>query len=84
MMCFVTQLIKSAPYGPALLTGRGQAHTPYLCGGLDDRVWAMPTRGKSGLFEATVPGNPRAEQSDGKRHRKQTTPHGRGQGEKVG
>jgi len=29
-------------------------------------------RGKSGLHGATVPGNARAEQSDGKRHRNQT------------
>ncbi len=32
-------------------------------------------RGKSGLPEAKVPGNARAEQSDGKRHRKQTSMH---------
>ncbi len=32
----------------------------------------QPVRGKSGLPEATVPGNARAEQSDGKRHRNET------------
>ena len=32
------------------------------------------SRGKSGLPEATVPGNARAEQSDGKRHRNETAP----------
>ncbi len=31
--------------------------------------------GKSGLHQDTVPGNARAEQSDGKRHREQTAPH---------
>ncbi len=48
-------------------------------------------RGKSGLQKATVPGNARAGQPDGKRHRKQTA-HSQvgqpkpavGKGEKVG
>ena len=31
-------------------------------------------RGKSGLHEDTAPGNARPEQSEGKRHRKQTAP----------
>lgn len=48
-------------------------------------------RGKSGLQKATVPGNARAGQPDGKRHRKQTASHQVGQpkpmwgkGERVG
>jgi len=32
-------------------------------------------RGKSGLQEVTVPGNARAGQPDGQRHRKHTAPH---------
>lgn len=42
------------------------------------------SRGKSGLPEATVPGNARAERSDGKRHRKQTALVRGGKGETVG
>jgi len=41
-------------------------------------------RGKSGLPEATVPGNARAGQPDGKRHRKQTAGSRTGKGETVG
>ena len=41
-------------------------------------------RGKSGLPEATVPGNARAGQPDGERHRKQTAFVRKGQGETVG
>jgi hypothetical protein len=44
--------------------------------GADGTVWQL--RGKSGLPEATVPGNARAERSDGKRHREQTAAHARG------
>ena len=40
-------------------------------------------RGKSGLPKATVPGNARAGQPDGKRHREETAPQ-RGKGETVG
>lgn len=41
--------------------------------------------GKSGLHEATVPGNARLGQPKGKRHRKETAPDViRGQGETVG
>ena len=44
-------------------------------GGPDGRLaWGTRPRGKSGLREATVPGNTRAGQPDGKRHRNQTTP----------
>jgi hypothetical protein len=35
---------------------------------------SWPGRGKSGLPEATVPGNARAGQPDGQRHREQTAP----------
>jgi hypothetical protein len=51
------------------------------------RVFALAKtwlRGKSGLPEAAVPGNARAEQSDGKRHRNETTLNFRGKGETVG
>lgn len=41
-------------------------------GGLDGREGACPLRGKSGLHKATVPGNARAGQLDGQRHREQT------------
>ncbi len=42
-------------------------------------------RGKSGLHKATVPGNARPGQPEGKRHRKQTAPEPiRGEGETVG
>ena len=41
-------------------------------------------RGKSGLQEAKVPGNARAGQPDGQRHRKQTAFVRKGQGETVG
>jgi len=40
-------------------------------------------RGKSGLPKATVPGNARAGQPDGKRHREQTACLRTGQGETV-
>ncbi len=40
-------------------------------------------RGKSGLHEATVPGNARAGKPDGKRHREQTAARRRGKGETV-
>ena len=33
---------------------------------------AYPSRGKSGLHEATVPGNARAGKPDGERHRNDT------------
>ena len=42
------------------------------------------SRGKSGLQEAKVPGNARAGQPDGKRHREQSAPVRRGKGETVG
>lgn len=43
------------------------ARSPAQCG-------QPGARGKSGLHEATVPGNARAGKPDGKRHRKQTAP----------
>jgi len=46
------------------------------------RLWAR--RGKSGLHKVTVPGNTRAEQSDGKRHREETALACKGKGETVG
>ena len=44
---------------------------PKARGGLDGRG-PKKARGKSGLQKVTVPGNTRAGQPDGKRHRKQT------------
>ena len=41
-------------------------------------------RGKSGLHEARVPGNARRGQPQGKRHREETAPACRGDGETVG
>ena len=41
-------------------------------------------RGKSGLHEATVPGNARAGQPDGKRHRNETAGLRAVKGETVG
>lgn len=40
-------------------------------------------RGKSGLHKATVPGNARAGQPDGKRHRNETAHVRMGKGETV-
>ncbi len=44
----------------------------------------LRVRGKSGLHKATVPGNARAGQPDGERHRKQTARACTGKGERVG
>ena len=49
-------------------------------------AWALQgeLRGKSGLHEATVPGNARAGQPDGERHRDETARPWPGKGETVG
>jgi len=53
-------------------------------GGPDDRAGSH-RRGKSGLHKATVPGNARPGQPEGKRHRKQTVLDWlQDKGEKVG
>jgi len=46
--------------------------------------WEFSLRGKSGLHQGTVPGNSRAGQPDGQRHREQTAFVRKGKGETVG
>lgn len=65
-----------------LASGRACA---YLGCRAEGRMTAGPwSRGKSGLPEARVPGNARRGQPQGKRHREETAPARRGDGEKVG
>ena len=49
-------------------------HLPYPTSRAEGRMAAPIWGGKSGLPEAMVPGNARAGQPDGKRHREQTAP----------
>ncbi len=46
-------------------------------------AWPLGPRGKSGLHEATVPGNARRGKPQGKRHREQTARVRAGKGETV-